>query len=65
MSDELAKWEPFQKGMRYVIARRVFTSWAGSGFVFAREGSRIVRFWRYASAQAYADKLNHGEGNEQ
>ena len=53
------KWIAMHNGLRWVAARCV-QSWAlGSGYRFARnDRGRVIRFWRKASAERYAESLN-------
>ena len=53
-------WETERDGLRYVVQRREFSNWAGSGYRFARNAATgfVRRFWLPRNAQRYADALN-------
>lgn len=66
----MSGWFPWfhRVWLRYPVARRVYDTWAGSSYVYARQNGRITKFWTRKGAQAFADKLNaelptsHGAG---
>lgn len=59
------RWEPCRDGLRYVVERRVFSNFAGSGYRYARDDAgNVRRFWTLKSAQAAADALNAERAKE-
>lgn len=44
--------------LRYVLARRVYSNWAGSGYEYCRRKGKVLRFWTHAGAQDYVNTLN-------
>lgn len=53
-----SQWEPSRDGLRYVVERRVYSNFAGSGYVYARDNGRVLRYWTRRAAQQAADVLN-------
>ena len=48
-----------RKGIRYVLAFRLFADFLGSGYRYMRrEDGKILRFWSKRDAQEVADRLN-------
>lgn len=53
------QWQVWpREWMRYKVALRIFSNFAGSGYSYARKNGRVLRFWTKKAAQAHADKLN-------
>ncbi len=62
------EWFPWydRDWLRVPVARRAYSNFAGSGYVFARyDKGNVVKFWLRSSAQAYADKLNATPTNQE
>lgn len=54
----MADWNPWRLGLRYTVAQCAYSDAFGSGYRYAREDGRVVKFWTRKGAQAYADRLN-------
>lgn len=55
-------WYPRRDLIRYRVAAIVYHDFGGIGFRFARKDGKILKFWSFRKAQAFADRLNRGEG---
>lgn len=57
----MSDWVVHKKGLRFVAMRATYSNWAGSYYEFARLDSIVQRFWFRKNVQAYVDKLNQQE----
>lgn len=59
------KWEVWTETTHYKVAIRVYESWAGAGYNFAKNRFGFIRrFLTKKSAQKYADFLNAQDRHE-